>query len=103
MTWPQFEYVKFHRVVDMGRCPTCALLKYKCATSPPEIRAAWQGLAAKHQWLQRAQKEVYARDRAIAASTFPADELYLALDGGSGTDYVFPHLAARTGRARLKP
>lgn len=94
MRWPQYQNVKFHRHVEMGRCPTCALLRYKCASSPPETRAAWQALAAKHQWLQRAQKEVYARDRAVAAATFPSVELYMAFDGGSGSDYVFPHLSA---------
>jgi hypothetical protein len=90
----QFDNVKFHRHVEMARCPTCALLRYKCASAPAETRAAWQALAAKHQWLQRAQKEAYARDRALAAATFPNDELYMAFDGGSGTDYVFPHLSA---------
>lgn len=91
----QFKHVKFHRVVDMGRCPTCSLLQYKCHTAVgPEARSAWQALAAKHQWLQRAQKQEYAKDRMMAAADFPATELYMAMDGGSGFEFVLPHLSA---------
>ena len=62
---PEFSKVRFHRKVEMGRCPVCQLLAYKCMSAPIASRAEWQRLAAKHQWLQRAQKNEYARDRGI--------------------------------------
>ena len=61
---------------------------------PPEQRSYWQRLAAAHQCLQLAQKRVYAADRAVAASDFPASEVYMAMDGGSGAEFVLPHMAA---------
>ena len=95
LRWEEFSKVKFHRVVEMGRCPTCTLLQYKCFSAKnPATREAWQRLAARHQWLQRAQKRTYALDRARAALDYPLRELYMGMDGGSGYDFVFPHLAA---------
>ena len=91
MAWTR--KVKFHRVVEMGRCPVC-LLQHKCRTAEsPVARTVWQRLACRHQWLQRAQKTAYALDRATAARDYPLTCLYFAMDGGSGHDYVFPHLA----------
>ena len=86
--------VKFHRVVEMGRCALCCLLQHKCrAAKTPAARLLWQRLACRHQWLQRAQKTVYAVDRAKAAADYPRRTLYFAMDGGGGHDYVLPHLA----------
>ena len=61
---------------------------------PLEERARWQQLAAAHQCLQLAQKRTYAADRAVAASDFPQSEVYMAMDGGSGAEFVLPHLSA---------
>lgn len=94
MRRPEFNKVKFHRVVSMARCPKCCLLRWKCMSVPPEQRSYWQRLAAAHQCLQLAQKRVYAADRAVAASDFPASEVYMAMDGGSGAEFVLPHMAA---------
>ena len=63
-------------------------------SSPPEQREQWQRLAAAHQYLQLAQKRVYAADRAVASSDYPRSELYMAMDCGSGSEFVLPHLAA---------
>ena len=88
------DKLKFHRVVEMGRCPICCLLQYKCRTAEsPAAREVWQRLACRHQWLQRAQKTRYALDRATAARDYPLTCLYFAMDGGSGHDYTFPHMA----------
>lgn len=91
---PEFAKVKFHRVVNMARCPRCCYLRWRCMSSPPEQREQWQRLAAAHQYLQLAQKRVYAADRAIASSDYPRSELYMAMDCGSGSEFVLPHLAA---------
>jgi hypothetical protein len=37
--------------------------------------------------------QVYSRDRALAARDFPASEIYLAFDGGSGYDFWLPHVS----------
>ena len=91
-----FDELCFHRVVEIGRCPKCCFLRWKClsATSPEE-REAWQRLAAAHQSITLAQKKTYAVDRARAASDYPASELYIAFDGGSGFNFWLPHLAAK--------
>ena len=87
--------VKFHRVVEMGRCSLCCLLAHKCRTAESSTaREVWQRLACRHQWLQRAQKLTYATDRSKAASDYPRTCLYFAMDGSSGHDFVFPHMAA---------
>ena len=101
---PEFAKVKFHRVVPMGRCPKCCLLRWRCMSAPPAERPKWQALAAAHHWLQLAQKRQYAADRAVAAASWPPPpgstaspesmELYMALDGGSGAEFVLPHMAA---------
>ena len=39
------------------------------------------------------QLQVYAADRAKAAFDFPASELYLAFDGGSGFEFWLPHIS----------
>ena len=39
------------------------------------------------------QLQVYAADRAKAAVDFPASELYLAFDGGSGFEFWLPHIS----------
>ena len=88
---PEFGKVRFHRVVPMARCPKCCLFRFKCMSVPRELRPRWQALAAAHQWLQLAQKRTYAADRAVAASDFPQSEIYMALDGGSGYEFVLPH------------
>jgi hypothetical protein len=93
---PEFNKLKFHRIVPMTRCPKCCLFRYMCLTAPTEQRAQWQALAAAHDYLQIAQKRAYAADRAIAASDYPLTELYMAMDGGSGSEFVFPHLAAES-------
>ncbi|CAE8653696.1 unnamed protein product [Polarella glacialis] len=90
---PEFKKLRFHRVVDMGRCPLCSMLQYKCLTADPGTRPHWQSLAAQHQMLQRAQKTAYATGRQQAAVDFPSRELYMGMDGGSGFDFVLPHLA----------
>jgi hypothetical protein len=90
---PEFAKVKFHRVVSMARCPKCCFLRWKCMSVPLEERGHWQQLAAAHQCLQLAQKRTYAADRAVAASDFPQSEVYMAMDGGSGAEFVLPHLA----------
>jgi hypothetical protein len=89
----EFARVKFHRFVNMERCPKCCLYRYKLMTCHGAERSQWERLTADHQFLQIAQKRRYAEDRAIAASDFPKSELYMALDGGSGYDFVFPHLS----------
>jgi hypothetical protein len=90
---PEFAHVKFHRFVNMERCPKCCLYRYKLLTCRPDERAMWERLASDHQFLQIAQKRRYSEDRALAASDFPRTELYLALDGGSGFDYLLPHFS----------
>ena len=55
-----FMNLRFHRIVDIGRCPKCCYLRYKCmsAASGTTERAEWQRLAAAHQMLQLEQKKV---------------------------------------------
>lgn len=91
---PEFGKVRFHRVVSMARCPRCCFLRWRCMSSPPESRGLWQRLAAAHQCLQLAQKRAYAADRAVASSDYPRSEIYMAMDGGSGSEFVLPHMAA---------
>ena len=94
ITSPEFKTVIFHRVVDIGRCPKCEFFKWKCASVMPALREVWQDALSTHFLLQVAQTKLYAADRAIAASTFPHSELYLACDCGSGHEFVLPHLSA---------
>ncbi len=56
---PSFAQLRFHRVVDIGRCSKCCFLRYKCtsAASGTTERQEWQRLAAAHQNLQLAQKK----------------------------------------------
>jgi hypothetical protein len=92
----EFPELRFHHVVEIGRRPKCCFLRWKCfSASSPESREAWQRLAAAHQGIQLAQKKTYAVDRARAASDYPASELYMAFDGGSGFNFWLPHLAAK--------
>jgi hypothetical protein len=57
---PHFSNLRFHRVVDIGRCPKCCYLRFKCmqASAGSTERAEWQRLAAAHQALQLEQKKV---------------------------------------------
>jgi hypothetical protein len=57
---PHFDNLRFHRVVDIGRCAKCCYLRWKCMVTPsgPE-RDSWQNLAAVHQNLQLEQKKVF--------------------------------------------
>ena len=77
----EFKTVIFHRIVDIGRCPMCEFFKWKCASVAPELREVWQDALSHHFLLQIHQNECYAADRAVAASTFPHSELYLAFRG----------------------
>ena len=70
-------------------------------TAPESTRAHWQSLFAEHQFLQRAQKREYANDRVRAAAN-PRQEAYLAMDGGSGFDFVLPHLSAASAELPSK-
>ena len=78
---PEFKTVIFHRIVDIGRCPKCEFFKWKCASVALELREVWQDALSRHFLLQIQQKKRYAADRAMAASTFPHTELYLAVRG----------------------
>ena len=93
---PEFANVRFHRVVDIGRCSKCAFYNWKLLVVGAENREIWERLAAKHQWLQLSQKKQYAVDRAEAANTFPSrdGELYIGIDGGSGFEVHLPHFSA---------
>ena len=91
LTRPEFGKIRFHRVVPVARCAKCCLFRFKCLSVPAELRPRWQAIAAAHQWLQLAQKRTYSADRAVAASDFPRTEIYMALDGGSGYEFVLPH------------
>ena len=93
---PEFANVRFHRVVDIGRCAKCAFYNWKLLVVGAENREIWERLAAKHQWLQLAQKRKYSVDRTEAANTFPSrdGELYIGIDGGSGFEVHLPHLSA---------
>ena len=77
---PDFEKVVFHRMVDIGRCPRCEYMEWKCASVPIELRSIWQDALAKHQQLQIAQKRCYAAARAKAATEFPNVQLYTVHD-----------------------
>ena len=63
---PHFAKVRFHRTVDIGRCPKCCYLRYKCmsAAAGSSERAQWQRLAAAHQALQLEQKRVPSKPHA---------------------------------------
>ena len=89
----EFSAVKFHRLVDIGRCPKCEYFQYKCASVPLALRSVWQDALSKHHLLQIKQKQIYAADRAKATAEFPNVELYLAMDCGSGKEFVYPHLS----------
>ena len=91
---PEFKSIVFHRVVDIGRCTKCEYFKWKMASVAVSLRGVWQDAFAKHHLLQIQQKRCYAADRARAAQDFPRTELYLAMDCGSGNEFVLPHLSA---------
>ena len=63
-----FMNLRFHRVVDIGRCPKCCYLRYKCmsAASGTTGRAEWQRLAAAHHMLQLEQKRVRSSTAGVA-------------------------------------
>ena len=92
---PEFKCIVFHRVVDIGRCPKCEYFKWKMASVAVSLRGVWQDAFAKHHLLQIQQKRCYVADLARAAQDFPRTELYLAMDCGSGHEFVMPHLSAR--------
>ena len=77
---PDFDNVVFHRMVDIGRCPRCQYMEWKCASVPIELRSVWQDALSKHHQLQIAQKRCYAAARAKAAIEFPNIQLYMVLD-----------------------
>ena len=91
----EFQLVKFHRHVTLERCPKCCLFRYKLLSCQEEEREHWRRLLAAHHFLQISQKRRYAEDRAWAAADFAKRELYMALDGGSGFDFVLPHLSPK--------
>ena len=64
-------------MVDVGRCPRCEYMEWKCASVPQELRSVWQDALAKHHQLQISQKRRYAADRARAAAQFPDVQLYM--------------------------
>ena len=74
---PEFDKVVFHRMVDIGRCPRCEYMEWKCASVPTELRSVWQEALANHHKLQIAQKRCYAADRAKASTQFPDVQLYM--------------------------
>jgi hypothetical protein len=76
---PDFKKVVFHRMVDIGRCPRCEYMEWKCASVPIELRPVWQDALANHHKLGIAQKRCYAADRAKAATQFPDVQLYMVL------------------------
>ena len=89
------QHIKFHRVVEMGRCPTCSWLTWKCMSCGPEARQFWSDKAARHRFLQLQQKAYYAKLRAEAAVGFPHVEvLYVAMDCSSGHEFRLPHVSA---------
>ena len=89
------NHIRFHRVVEMGRCPTCAWFNWKAVSCGPEARPHWSELAARHRFLQLEQKRDYARRRAEACAGFPNNQtLYVAMDCSSGYEFVLPHLSA---------
>ena len=90
---PEFQKVVFHRVVDIGRCTKCEYFKWKMSSVAADLKPVWQDAFARHHLLQRQQKRIYAADRARAALDFPSTELYLAMDCGSGHEFVMPHLS----------
>ena len=62
-----FSNLRFHRVVDIGRCAKCCYLRWKCMVTPPgPERDSWRNLAAVHQNLQLEQKKVVASTRSIS-------------------------------------
>ena len=77
---PDFAKVVFHRMVDIGRCPRCEYMEWKCASVPFELRPVWQDALAKHHQLGIAQKRCYATARAKAAAEFPNIQLYMVPD-----------------------
>ena len=58
------------------------------------MREVWQDALSKHFLLQIQQKRRYATDRVSAVAGFPSTELYLAVDCGSGHEFVLPHLSS---------
>ena len=75
MLCPEFRLVRFHRIVDIGRCPKCCYLQYTIAAVPRGLKSVWQTAFSKHHMLQLKQKQQYAKDRAIAAVDYPNTEM----------------------------
>ena len=100
---PEFKYVVFHRMVHIGRCPSCQYIEWKCASAPLDLRTVWQEALATHHQIQIAQKQCYAADRAKAASGFSKVQLYVAMDCGSGHEFILPQIssAERAGPNKL--
>jgi hypothetical protein len=61
---PKFKKLVFHRIVDIGRCPTCQYFEWKCASVSLELRGVWQDALAQHHAIQIVEKRCYAADRA---------------------------------------
>ena len=89
-----FKDVVFHRMVDIGRCPRCQYMEWKCASVPLELRKVWQDALAKHHQLHMQQTKCYAADRAMAATQYPDVQLYIGMDCGSGHEFVLPHISS---------
>lgn len=51
----QFQKVRFHRVVEMGRCPVCQWLAWRMWSCAPEHREEWNQRATRHQLRQLEQ------------------------------------------------
>ena len=73
---PHFANLRFHRAVDIGRCPKCCFLRWKCMSLRSLVeRQTWQQLAAAHQNLQLEQKKV---------CTFPVAQELVEVTGDPG-------------------
>ena len=80
--------------MSRSTCLLASTCRYMCLSCDETAKARWQSLFAEHQFLQRAQKREYATARVHVAMNYPSREAYLAMDGGSGFDFVLPHLSA---------
>ena len=94
MLRPEFSVVRFHRIVDIGRCPKCKYMEYKIRSVPRAFKKMWQDNFAKHHLQTLQQKAEYQRSRAQAAADYPHRELYLGIDCGSGHEFVLPHISS---------
>ena len=86
------DKIRFHRIVEIGRCPKCKYFEWKCSSVAPELRHVWQDAWSKHHVLQIAQKKCFVADRAKAMVDYPRTEMYMSMDCGSGQDFVLPHV-----------